>query len=163
MRLKRGDRTAMTPVYTTLWPVLRRFAGRWLSGSPVADDVAQQALLKVFEQAPAFDEQRDALAWAVELTAWECRTERQRHRRAREGAWEAGAEPVASGASPAEVFEAAELQAALDAAVITLAPEDQAALRALLDEARAGAPRERKRRQRAVERLTQAWRRLHGA
>ena len=60
-RLADGDREAFPPVFAVLGPLLRRFAARELRGLD-AEDVAQEALLKVFAHAAAFDRERDALS-----------------------------------------------------------------------------------------------------
>ncbi len=155
--LSRGDRAAFDQVFALAWPMVRGFAARWLSGSAEVDDVAQRALVKVFEQAPAFDPRRDASSWVLEVTVWECRTERSRVRRQRA--------PEASGAAPetpAADVERRELLQALDDAMSGLAESDRAELARVLAEEAAGDAASRKRRQRAVERLTTLWRRMHG-
>lgn len=162
-RLARGDRRASEPVFQLLWPVLRDFAAKWLQGSSATEDVAQQVLLRVFSQAAGFDPSRDALAWALEIAVWECRTERRRVWRSREGAFTAAAQGAASAAAtPDAAVEAQELHEALRGAMERLPEADRQALaRALADEAAAGAT-ERKRKQRALSRLRAVWRRLHG-
>src|SRR5258708_5693190 len=65
VRLADGDRSAFSPLYKLLWPVLRAFVHGQLPPSD-AEDVAQDALLKVFASASRFDPARDALAWALE-------------------------------------------------------------------------------------------------
>ncbi len=162
-RLARGDRAASEPVFQLLWPVLRDFSARWLPGSSAMEDVAQQVLLRVFSQAAHFDPAKDALSWALEIAVWECRTERRRVWRSKEGAWTPAAEGArAAAAAPDAAVEAQELQEALRGALQLLPEADRQALaRALADEAGAGAT-ERKRKQRALERLRAVWRRLHG-
>lgn len=161
--LARGDRAASEPVFRLLWPVLRDFAGRWLGGAAGSEDVAQQALIKVFEQAPAFDPARDALAWALEIAVWECRTERRRRSRSKEADWRPAAEGVAGAGRPDEAVEAKELAEALRGALAALPEADRGALeQSLAGEAGAGATA-RKRKQRALDRLRSLWRQLHGA
>lgn len=161
--LARGERAAGDAVFRLLWPVLRTFAVRWLDGAAGSEDVAQQVLIRVFEQAPAFDPSRDALAWALEIAVWECRTERKRRARSREGGWSPAAEGVAGAGRPDEAVEARELTEALRAALASLPEADREALeRSLAGGAAAGAT-ERKRKQRALDRLRGLWRGLHGA
>jgi RNA polymerase sigma-70 factor (ECF subfamily) len=161
-RLGAGERACAQPVFEALWPALTAFCGRWLAGSSEAEDCAQRALTRVFAQAAAFDPKRDALAWALELAVWECRTARAQQRRSRTA-------PLAQAASaraaddPALEVERAELHAALAEALAGSAPSDREELAHLLGEQLAGDPASRKRRQRAVERLKLLWRRLHGA
>src|SRR5262245_15047408 len=83
-RLAAGDRDAIEPAFAALWPVLRRFSTRTLPIEADAEDAAQQALAKVFEQSASFDPSRDAVAWALTITWYECRTLRRRAQRRRE-------------------------------------------------------------------------------
>lgn len=160
-RLGAGERSCAKPVFEALWPVLTAFCARWLSGSSEAEDCAQRALTRVFAQASRFDPRRDALAWALELAMWECRTARAQLRRDRSAPLsQAAATPAPE--DPALAVEQAELQAALAQALEGSAPADQRELAKLLAEELAGDPAARKRRQRAVERLKLLWRRLHG-
>jgi RNA polymerase sigma-70 factor (ECF subfamily) len=161
IRLKRGDRTAAEEVFGLAWPLVRSFCARWLPGSPNAEDVAQQALVKLFEQVLNFDESRDAAGWLLELAVWECKSERARvRRRPMEG--EDGAAVAAAAQGPEAEVERAELQAALGEVLSGLSPADQAELARLLADEAAGDPAARKRRQRALERLKSLWRTLHG-
>ena len=68
--LARGDRAAFDPVFRRLWPLLRGFAGRFLPRDE-ADDVAQEALLRVFARSSEFDTRRDALSWVLGVAAWQ--------------------------------------------------------------------------------------------
>jgi RNA polymerase sigma-70 factor (ECF subfamily) len=161
-RLQRGERAAADEVFARLWPVLRAFAARWLAGSAQAEDVAQQALLKVFSQAADFDVSRDALTWALEVAVWECKSERQRVARSRADGWSDAADRAPSPSTPEGEVESAELTRALGEAVAGLPEADRAeVLRVVRDEA-AGDAAARKRRQRALERLKRLWRTLHG-
>src|SRR4051812_18228931 len=83
-RLADGDRGACSSVFSLLWPELVGFAQRTLGKGPDADDVAQQALEKIFAQAADYDPTRPALPWALAIAGWECRTLLQRRRRRRE-------------------------------------------------------------------------------
>ncbi|MEW5742711.1 MAG: sigma factor [Myxococcota bacterium] len=160
-RLARGDRSAADEVFALLWPTLEAFAARWLAGSSQAEDVAQQALLKVFAQAPGFDTSKDALAWALEVTVWECRTERQRVARSRTKEVSAAAQ-LSTASTPEAEVEAAELSAALAGAMAGLSEKDREELAKVVREEAAGDAASRKRRQRALERLKALWRTLHG-
>ncbi|MCC6337204.1 MAG: sigma-70 family RNA polymerase sigma factor [Myxococcales bacterium] len=160
-RLARGERAASDEVFALLWPALKAFAARWLSGSAQAEDVAQQALVKVFRQAPSFDASKDALSWALEVTVWECRTERRRVARARtEGLVRAA--PAGAGQTPEEELEAAELTRALGEAVAGLPQKEREEVAKVVREEAAGDAAARKRRQRALGRLKALWRALHG-
>jgi RNA polymerase sigma-70 factor (ECF subfamily) len=157
VRLADGDREAFLPVFAALRPLLRRFAARHLGPAP-AEDVAQEALLKVFARASTFDRERDALAWAVTITAYEIRTVRKRAVRRREEALDDArlAHRPDPAASPEEAAIATGLDRALDDALRVLAPEDAATLR---DYASGDRPKDiapatfRKRVERSLRRL----------
>lgn len=161
-RLQRGERAAADEVFSLLWPVLKGFAARWLSGSAQVEDVAQQALLKVFSQAAAFDARKDALTWALEVTVWECRTERKRLARSRADGWSDAAARAPGPKTPEGEVEAAELSAALAEVVAGLSDADRAEVARVVAEEAAGDSAARKRRQRALERLRRLWRAFHG-
>lgn len=159
-RLSDGDRSAATPVFEALWPAVRDFAARAVGDD--AQDMAQQALLKVFEQAASYDRSRDALAWALAIAGWEVKTELKRRARRREQAWEAAAEQVASsGATADESLDDARFRAAVEAAARSLSEADRTTLAEALAETGGGATW-RKRKERALTRLRAAMRRIHG-
>ena len=83
-RLAAGERRAFAEVYTTIWPLVRSFAGRALAERADAEDVAQSALLKIFSRASEYDPERDAVAWILGVVAWEIRTFRKRCQRRRQ-------------------------------------------------------------------------------
>lgn len=161
-RLADGDRTAFRPAFELLWPRLRAFAVRY-AGEPDGEDAAQHALLRVFSRAGDYDGERDPLAWALGIAAWECRTLRRRRGRRRE---DAGAleEQVDPGLGPEGTAIERDLLAAAEAVIGTLRPLDAATLATL-----AGGPRSasgatfRKRLQRAILRFRVAWRTRHGS
>jgi RNA polymerase sigma factor (sigma-70 family) len=159
-RLADGDRDAFAFVFGRLWPELRRFARRALSDSADADDVAQRALVSIMGRASAYDPTRDGLAWAVGITAWECRTLRRQRERRRESA--VPSDLVARAASPEDVVIALDLERAIAEVVGELDDVDRAARgRAPHAEPGIAAAALRKRRQRALGRLRAAWSRLH--
>ncbi len=82
VRLADGDRTAFDEVYCVLWPIISTFCNRTLSRAD-AEDAAQQALVKVFDQASRFERDRDAVTWALSIAIWEIRTIRKRHLRSK--------------------------------------------------------------------------------
>ena len=67
--LDSGAAAAFDPLFRRLWPLLRGFARPFLSAEE-ADDVAQEALLRIFRRASEFDPGRDALAWILGVVAW---------------------------------------------------------------------------------------------
>ncbi len=164
VQLGTGDRTAAAPVFEALWPVVRSFCVKWLAGGPDAEDCAQLALVRVFSQAAAFDPTKDALAWALEIAVWECRTARRAQQRRRAAAdHEVLGQTPDDGSTPFADVERAELEAALSEAVKALAPADAEEVMRLLREEWAGGPAARKRRQRALDRLKRLWWQFHGA
>lgn len=164
-RLADGDRDAFHPVFHALWPLLRRFAGRMLRDDSLAEDVAQQTLLKVFSHAARFDTRRDALSWVLAIAANECRATRRWRQRRREEPLTTDATARAGAADTEETLLAAEMREVLHGALTGLGPED---LRTLLI-AVTGAARDpdlrpatfRKRLQRATARLRLAFRAGH--
>ncbi len=166
-RLAEGDRAAFVPVYEALWPVLRRFVQRSLGNPCDADDVAQEALLKVFARASEFDPSREALPWTLGIASYECRTFRRRISRRREdqAPWELEAARQ-EGPSPEDDVIGRDLEAAALEALGTLRTRDA---ETILVAARGGARPPipgatfRKRLERAVGRLRSAWRAEHGS
>jgi RNA polymerase sigma-70 factor (ECF subfamily) len=78
-RLAAGDRAAFEPLFQALHPRAVRFArGRLPAAS--ADDVAQNALLKVFAHAARFAPGRPALPWFYAIVANEIRAARRQSR-----------------------------------------------------------------------------------
>ncbi len=165
-RLGAGDRAAFHPVFAALLPLLRRFACRSLPGAD-AEDAAQEALVKVFLRASEFDPMRDALSWTLGIAAFEIRTARRRRGRRREVDADSAQLAVQHdpAASPEDAAIAADLDAAIDAALASLPPADAATLRAFaMSERPAGvAPATfRKRVERGIARLREQWRTTHG-
>jgi RNA polymerase sigma-70 factor, ECF subfamily len=169
-RLADGDRSAFPPVFRELWPRLRALCGSLLRHREDAEDAAQRAMEKVLTRAADYDPERPALAWALSIAAWECRTlARWRQRRAEISSEHAaeGAERAPGAGSAADAEEELlrkELERAALSALTELSETDRAALvAAFWQEAAAGGATARKRRQRALERLRLAFRRLYGA
>jgi RNA polymerase sigma-70 factor (ECF subfamily) len=153
-------------VFSSLWPALLALARRLLGDGIDAEDVAQEALLRVLGRADEYDPGRDALTWAFAITAFEVQTLRKKRARRRE----TGREPVhlpSSAATPEQSALDAELRLQLAAAVDMLSDSDREEIErylGLAERASGGAlgDAERKRRQRAISRLKQIWRSLHG-
>jgi RNA polymerase sigma-70 factor, ECF subfamily len=164
VRLADGDRAAFDPLYAILWPVVRRFAERALSGSADAEDAAQSALIKVFSRSTEFDRNREALPWILGVVAFECRTFRQRTRRRREAPPPPN-ERIDTEPSPEQATLALELEAHVRQVLGDLSPLDEEALRALITGQRPAVPGAtfRKRLERALERFRIAWRSRHGS
>lgn len=155
-----GDRRAIDPLYALLWPVATAYATRLLGDAALAEDAAQDALVRLFGQVARFDPTRaDALTWALTLVTWECRTVRRRRTRAAGGHARA---PEATADHRTLVEERDAIRTAL-AALATLSAADidiitdPDALRAQLAPATF-----RKRLERALGRLRLSWRSRHG-
>jgi RNA polymerase sigma factor (sigma-70 family) len=163
VRFSDGDRHAFRAVFDGLWPTLLSFARAMGLSEPDAEDAAQKALLRVFDQIADLDPGRDGVAWAMTLTAYEVLTIRKQRSRRREAAGEEMAEVRDERAGPEELAQQVELHQRLREAVAALEERDQEALAEVLADA-ALSPGEtpRKRRYRALERLRAWWGRVHG-
>jgi RNA polymerase sigma-70 factor (ECF subfamily) len=159
-RLADGDRSAFRPAFALLWPRLRVFGLRYAGAD--GEDAAQHALLRVFSRASEYDRERDALAWALGIAAWECRTFRRKRERRKEDAV-APPQPVDPAPDPEEAAIAGDLRAAALAVLGTLRPIDVETISALAAGARPGGATYRKRLQRALSRFRTAWRARHGS
>jgi|SRR5882672_3960026 len=155
-RLADGDREAFHPVFEALWPLLRRFAARHLRPEE-ADDVAQEALLKIFRRAAEFDPARHALAWALGIAGFEIRTARRRRQRRREESQPAGALEAERDPSPnpEEAALLRDMEAMVREALGALHPDDARTLRLFVrgERAAVAAATFRKRVERALRRL----------
>jgi len=165
VRLADGDRAAFPPAFTLLWPVARAFARSFLREDAGAEDAAQQALVRVFLRAAEFDVSRPALPWVLGVVANECRTLRRRSQRRREASLaEADARPDPA-ASPEEDAARRDLKRAALSVLEGLPAADVEAILAHIGEAERpdlSPPTFRKRVERALKRLRQAWSRRHG-
>jgi len=157
-----GDRAALDPLFAALWLPVVTYSTRFLRDATLAEDVAQDALVKLFGRLEQYDRERDALTWALTFATWECRTARRRIQRRAETA----AAPDAS-LDGARIVEERELVRAGLEAVEALEPRDREVIAAVLlddDELRRSlAPATfRKRLERALGRLRTSWRSRHG-
>lgn len=157
VRLADGDRSAFDPIFGALWPLVRRFSSRALSGSPDAEDAAQVAMTKIFSNISHFDAGRDPLAWALGVAAYECKTLRQKHRRRRE-AGSVERELADRSASPEGQAIARDLEAAALEVLGNLSERDAEAFLAHAQGRRPPGdnPAFRKRLSRVLERLRRA-------
>jgi len=165
VRLSDGDRSALAVLLTELWPRLLAFARRGVSVGADAEDVAQEAFVRICARIGELDRTRDGFSWAFAIASYEVLTHRRRVQRRREVNADA---PLAAlrdqSASPEDVVLAHEIAAAFESAVGALTDDDRRAL-GLLAPPPPGqplGPAHRKRRQRALERLRDVWRRLYG-
>ena len=161
-QLADGDRSVFRPVFELLWGPILRLCRSVLKNDADGADAAQQAMTKILERASDYDPARPALPWALAIAAWECRTLRRQRLRRREVPEEAGPEPASHGSE--EDFVARELGGAATAAMGELSDADQDTLRATYWDSAAAVSGAalRKRRERALDRLRKAFRRLYG-
>jgi RNA polymerase sigma-70 factor (ECF subfamily) len=160
VRLRDGDRSAFDGVFALLRPLFSALAHRQLDAE--AEDVAQEALLKLFARIGEFDPERDALAWSLGIVANELRTARKRRVRRREdpaAALDAAAAPLAS---PEEEVILQELCSAARQVLGELRPTDSDVLWRAVRGEREATPTFRKRLERALGRLRVAWSASHG-
>ena len=154
-----GDRASVEPLFHALWPIVAAYTRRFV-GPALAEDCAQDALVKLFGQLDRYDRSRDALTWALTIATWECRTARKQKRTE---CADAAPVPTVDGVALAEEREL--VRAALDT-LASLAPRDvevivasvtdDDALRATLEPATF-----RKRLERALARFRLSWRSRH--
>lgn len=161
-RLAQGDRSVIAPSFDALWPLLRGFSARALGNEADAEDAAQQAMTKLFAQVADFDPKRDALSWALTITAFECRTQRRRTMRRREVPDDALVALAATGETPEAQIIERDLEAAVREVVKELSADDAEIVMAAVAERRpVNDATFRKRLQRALSRLRLAWRAKH--
>ena len=160
-KLADGDRSTFSPLFRALWPPALKVCQRMLHAEADAADAAQAAMMKILERAGEYDKQRPALPWALGIAAWECRTLIKRRHRQNETA----EEPQLSdgGATAGEVEQKLLVSAAMHA-MGTLSQADQETLTATYWDTAAsvGGATFRKRRERALTRLRDTFRRLYG-
>jgi RNA polymerase sigma factor (sigma-70 family) len=167
IRLADGDRSAIVPAVEALRPLVRRFCARVLGNVADAEDTTQHTLLKLFDQVADFDARRDAVAWALTIASFECRTLRRKAERRREDGRDVERLDLAAAHETAEeALVRRDLEAAVRDVLGTLRAEDiETILQAIMGDPgrRPRSPAFRKRLQRAIERLRVAWRAKHGS
>jgi len=161
-RLADGDRAVFTDVFHLLWPPIERLCRGLLKNDADAADAAQEALQKVFERAAAYDKSRPAMPWALAIAGWECRTLARKRTRRRETSDENQAEPGTVG-DEERLVQRDLVEAALGA-LGHLPDADREALIATYWDTAAPVTGStfRKRRERALDRLRSAFRRIYG-
>ena len=157
-----GDRAAVDPLFHALWPITVGYATRFLGNPSLAEDCAQESLVKLFGQLDRFDRERDALTWALTHATWQCRTERRKH--VRRGETD---QTIEIAFDDRQRFEERELVLAALDTLAALPARDRDVIAALLTDddelRRALAPATfRKRLERALGRLRTSWRSRHG-
>jgi RNA polymerase sigma-70 factor, ECF subfamily len=165
-----GERAAVEPLFQALWPIVASYAARFLGNASLAEDCAQESLVKLFSQLHRFDRERDALTWALTHATWQCRTERRKQQRRGEAS--IAAQPSAGLSAQLAVelsfddrerLEHRELVRAALETLASLPARDRDVIAAVLDDddelRRALAPATfRKRLERALGRFRASWR-----
>jgi RNA polymerase sigma-70 factor (ECF subfamily) len=148
VQLAEGDRAAFTSVFRILWPPVLRLCRSMLKNDADAADAAQQALEKILTRCGDYDRERPAMPWALAIAAWECRTFARKRARRRE--------------LPED--QAPELMQAATHALGELSPQDRETLVATFwgEATNVAGATLRKRRERALTRLREAFKRLYG-
>lgn len=169
VRLADGDRSVFTQVFELLGPRIHRLCRALLQNQADAADAAQEAMQKILERAPLdYDRARPALPWALAIAGWECRTlARKRARRREVGPLEDATTnlPVPrEGGEEAALVQRDLLRAAVEALGELSETDRETLLATFWDEAATSVSGAtfRKRRERALERLRGAFRRLYG-
>ena len=168
VRLADGDRMAFPLLTEHLWPVVLAFAQRRIGHDQDAEDVAQEVFLRICARISEFDRERDGLSWVFGLASYEIMTLRRRKHRRREtfDHFELHSCPDQAMSQEEYVIQQ-ERSATLALAIGEISGQDRLTLGLGL----VGAPEARpdsqpaalrKRRQRALDRLRTAWRRLYG-
>jgi RNA polymerase sigma-70 factor (ECF subfamily) len=125
VRFADGNRDAFREVFGALWPVVLAFCTGLLPSRADAEDAAQRALIKVFAQIADMDRNRDGVAWAKTIAAYEVMTARRTSTRRRE---KIGDMPVAipdPEPVPDELLAQAQVRFAVRQTIRELPPRDQ--------------------------------------
>lgn len=128
-RLAGGDRTAFDPLYAALRPRAHALAARRLT-RPLADDVAQSALLRVFARASEFTPGRPCLPWFYAIVANEIRSAHRRE--ARSTTMEISPDTIADAEDAEAQMIEREAERALELAVESLDADSAGAIAAVL-------------------------------
>ena len=162
-RLADGDRSAFTPVFRQLWGPTLRLCQAMLRSDADAQDAAQQAMEKILARASDYDKSRPALAWSLAIAAWECRTIIRKRVRRRETSDDGALNGLAAPDLSEQVVRDDLTRLAQSALGALSESDQQVLLETFWEEAKETAPpAQRKRRQRAIARLREAFRRLYG-
>ena len=159
-RLADGDRTAFEPIFSTTWPVVHKFASRLMGPSQEADDIAQQALMKVFSRASEFEADGDALSWILGITAFEFKTAKKKTTRRKENGDEMLEEFASQAANAEEEILQRQLEETIHQAFEDLSETEKGTILIAvhdLDRPNISGAAFRKRLERALKKLRNAW------
>lgn len=136
-RSARGDRRAFDEIVTRYGPVALRVAGRMAPDRQSAEDIAQEAMVRVWRRASEFDSRRARFStWLYRIVVNLCIDSR---RTPRPVPLPEGLDPVDPAANAAEAMEVDERRAALVRAIDELPSRQRAALALVYDEGLSGA------------------------
>lgn len=161
-RLADGERAVFSRVFELLQGPVRRLCGSMLKNDADAADAAQEAMQKIFTRASDYDQTRPAMPWALAIAGWECRSLSRKRNRRRE-APEPERDERAGSHAEEELVQRDLTQAAVTALGELSDADRDALIASFWDEAASvsGATL-RKRRERALTRLRNSFRRLYG-
>ena len=158
-----GDRSAFDGVYRTLWPILSKFISVMSQDQMIAEDIAQQSMLRILGRVSTFDPSMDALAWSMTIAANEYRSYRRKLGN-RAPAEDTVPEPV-NDDTPEAIAIRSDLMQAARAVLGELRPQDlQVVVAAMYEGQRppVAAAAFRKRLQRALTSTRLIWKRRYG-
>lgn len=160
-----GERDAFDLVYRTLWPLVVKVITGISGDRTIAEDVAQQAMLKILGRVSTFDRSQDALAWSMAIAVNEYRSYRRRlaNRAADQGEW-LMMTPTDSD-TPEAIMIRNNLREAARTVMVQLEPQElEVVVAAMYDSQRPplAAAAFRKRLQRALANTRVIWKRLYG-
>jgi RNA polymerase sigma-70 factor, ECF subfamily len=161
-RLAEGDRSVFTRVFELLWGPVHRLCMGLLKQDADAADAAQEAMQKILERASDYDRRRSAMPWAMAIAAWECRTIARKRARRREVAVEGSDQRNLS--TPESELIQRDLEKAAVSVMGELSELDRETLISTFwgESPSASGATLRKRRERALDRFRNTFRRLYG-
>ncbi len=164
LALADGDRAAFDTVFDAVWLVILKFSTRMIGDEHMAEDIAQQTLLKVFSRVSTFNRTGDALNWTLGIAANECRTYLRKTKRtsALTVGLDDASELASAALTPQEQVEKDNLRSAVMAVLEELRPHEvETIVTVIYESQRPGiaAATFRKRWQRAIQSARQVWNR----
>jgi RNA polymerase sigma-70 factor, ECF subfamily len=160
-----GDRSAFDAVYRHLWPILTRFVATMSTDPMIAEDIAQQSMLKILTRVATFDRSMDAVTWSLAIAVNEYRSCRRKlSNRAIDGGESSPPEPIEAN-TPEAIAIRTDLTNAARAVLTELRPQDLEVVVAAIYDAqrpRLTAAAFRKRLQRALAASRLIWKKRYG-
>ncbi len=160
-----GERAAFDPVYRTLWPLLVRFIAGISGDRAIAEDMAQQAMLKIFSRVSTFDVSRDGLSWSMTIAFNEYQSHRRRRANSLSELDESALAEVPDSDTPEAIAIRDNLREAVRTVLASLRPQDRETIVAAITDGQrpaVSAAAFRKRLQRALAQTRLAWKRYYG-